>query len=222
MPYTPRSVRPLLVASALLAFSGACASTSPIDRGDFAVAKTQEVAPDALETNGERKIEHTESASLAFARAVLEHKAATSLDAGQREAVARALVAGEVAHGFPVNLSLAIIELESGFDPSAEGPAGSIGLMQLQPATARELALRHGFDWSRHHTLLDPGKNTRLGIAYLADMQSKFGSIEHAIAAYHIGPGNLRRLLARGPLRRGPYLNRVYARAEALRDAFGK
>ena len=115
-----------------------------------------------------------------------------------------------------------MIELESGFDPDARGPAGAIGLMQLQPKTARALARRLGLPWSSERSLLDPELNTRLGLAYLADMQRKFGSAELALAAYNIGPARLHHLLERRPLKRGPYLTKIYAHADALREAYGE
>jgi Transglycosylase SLT domain len=160
--------------------------------------------------------------SLAFARAVLEHKGSRKLDARQREAVAGALVRAQAEHGLSVILSLALIELESGFDPKARGPAGSIGLMQLQPATASDLASRAGLGWKNHRTLLDPEKNARLGLAYLAEMRRQFGTTERAVAAYNIGPTKLRRLLAKRPLRPGPYLTKVYAHVNALRAEYGE
>ena len=163
-----------------------------------------------------------ENESLRFARAVLERKGSKKLDAAQREGVARALASGEEEHGLSVVVSLAIIEQESRFDPDAQGPAGSIGLMQLQPATAREVAKRTGLVWQSDRTLLDPEQNARLGIAYLAELRGRFGSTDHAIAAYNIGPGNLRRLLARRALSPGPYLKKVHAHIDALREEYSE
>jgi soluble lytic murein transglycosylase-like protein len=163
-----------------------------------------------------------ESETLRLARRVLEQKGSKKLDADQREAVARAITAAESQFGLSVIFSLAIMELESRFDPNAKGPAGSIGLMQLQPATARALAQRYGFEWRGERTLRDPETNARLGLAYLGELHVRFGRTDHAIAAYNIGPGNLRRLLARRPLGRGPYLTKVYANVDALREQYGE
>jgi soluble lytic murein transglycosylase-like protein len=163
-----------------------------------------------------------EEETLRLARLVLEQKGSEKLDADQREAVARALAAAESDYGLSVIFSLAIMELESRFDPNARGPAGSIGLMQLQPATARAVAQRYGFKWKGERTLRDPETNARLGLAYLAELHARFGRTDYAIAAYNIGPGNLRRLLARRPLGRGPYLTKVYAHVDALREQYGR
>ncbi len=162
-----------------------------------------------------------ESASLIYARAVLEAKA-SRLDAVQREGVARALVRAEAEHGLSVLITLALVEQESRFDPHAHGPSGSLGLMQVQPATARDVARRHGLAWQSDRTLFDPVQNVRIATAYLAEMRALFGSTDHALAAYNIGPGNLRRLLGRRPFRHGPYLRKVHAKAEALRAEYGE
>lgn len=158
-----------------------------------------------------------ESPSLTFARKVLAREGGDTLNAEQCEVIARTLAAAQEKDGLPVIIALAIMQVESGFNPIAKGPAGSIGLMQLQPATARETANRIGLQWRNGHTLLDPEQNARLGLAYLSELRDQFGTTDHAVAAFNIGPGGLRRLLARHPLRPGPYLKKVYAHAEALR-----
>jgi soluble lytic murein transglycosylase-like protein len=160
--------------------------------------------------------------SLDFARTVLKREASRKMSVRQREAVARTLVGAESEYGIPVVLTLAIMRQESRFDPSAKGPAGSIGLMQLKPSTARETAKRYGIGWKSDRTLLDPEQNTRLGLAYLAELQRDFGGTEHAVAAYNIGPARLRRLLLRGPLRRGPYLTKVYDHVDSLLEQYGR
>lgn len=82
----------------------------------------------------------------------------------------------------------AVIWVESKFNARARGPGGTQGLMQLMPATARELAQRLG-ERSRP---LDPGFNVRAGSLYLARMIRKFdGNIDLGLAAYHGGPGHV-------------------------------
>jgi soluble lytic murein transglycosylase len=93
--------------------------------------------------------------------------------------------------------------------------------MQLQPATARDVARRHELAWQSDRTLLDPVQNVRIGLAYLAELRERFGSTDHALAAYNIGPGNLVALLKRRPLRHGPYLKKVHAHAASMQAEFG-
>lgn len=195
----------------------ASASGSASERAKKTAEADAESAPSPDPASSE-----TETESLRFARIVLERKGGRKLDPAQREGIARLLADAEREHGIPVVLLLAMIELESRFDPQAKGPAGSIGLMQLQPATARAIAGRSGVVWRNDRTLLDPEKNARLGLAYLAELRGQFETTDQAIAAYNIGPSRLRRLLAKRPLTHGPYLRKIHAHADALHQAFGE
>lgn len=161
-----------------------------------------------------------ESESLHYARVVLGARG-DRLDAVQREGVARALANAELEYGLPVLMTLAMIEQESRFDPHAKGPTGSLGLMQVQPQTARDVARRHGLAWQSDRTLYDPVQNVRIATAYLGEMRQRFGTLDHAIAAFNIGPGALERLIATRPLRHGPYLKKIHAHASALSTSFG-
>jgi soluble lytic murein transglycosylase-like protein len=161
-----------------------------------------------------------ESSSLFVAREVLDERA-PELDELQREGVARAVVRAEEEHGLPTLLVLALIEQESHFRPEAAGPGGSIGLMQLMPRVARDLAQRHGIPWQGIRTLTDPVKNVHLGVLYLAEMRETFDDTHLAMAAYNIGPGAVKKRLARGKSCKGPYVHGVLQRFHSLRLVFG-
>jgi soluble lytic murein transglycosylase-like protein len=161
-----------------------------------------------------------EPSSLFIAREILADRAA-ELDELQREGVARAVVKAEQEHGLPALLVLALIEQESQFRPKARGPGGSLGLMQLMPASARELAARHDISWQGARTLHDPVMNVRLGILYLAEMREAFESTDLAMAAYNIGPGAVQKRLDRGLSCKGPYVSGVLQRFQAMRLIFG-
>ena len=88
-----------------------------------------------------------------------------------------------------------MIWVESRFDPKAKSPAGARGLMQLMPATAAYLAKRMGEHTPRAY---DPEFNVRAGALYLAEMRDKFGDEQLAVAAYHAGPGNVKKWVASG------------------------
>ncbi len=90
-------------------------------------------------------------------------------------------------------LILAVAREESRFDPQAVSPAGAVGLMQLLPATAREMEPDVGF-----REILDPETNLHLGSRYLAAQLRWFGDLWLALAAYNAGPGAARRFAARG------------------------
>ncbi len=96
--------------------------------------------------------------------------------------------------GVPLEWSLvhALIRQESMFDFDAVSPAGALGLMQIMPATAKEVARKKGISHSTDRLTRDPAHNIRLGTAYLDQMLDRFnGSYVLAIAAYNAGPGRV-------------------------------
>jgi len=96
-------------------------------------------------------------------------------------------------------LACAMIEVESAGNPSAHSPAGALGLMQLLPSTARNLA---GATGGEALDLQAPAVNIRLGCAYLTRLMRRFGGREErAIAAYNAGPAAVARWEARAPRR---------------------
>ena len=83
---------------------------------------------------------------------------------------------------------LAVIHVESRFDATAVSPQGAMGLMQLQGATARDLAMDLGLEWTGDELLFDPDLNVMLGCAYLRRLIDRFGDQDAALAAYCSGP----------------------------------
>jgi soluble lytic murein transglycosylase len=93
-------------------------------------------------------------------------------------------------------LALAVTRQESAFYSGAVSPSGALGLMQLMPATAREVAGKTGVPFVQSKLTSDPAYNVSLGTQYLGDMLRKFGgSYELALAAYNAGPGRVTRWL---------------------------
>ena len=87
-------------------------------------------------------------------------------------------------------LALAVSRQESSFNAAAVSPSGALGLMQLLPGTARDVAGRLGVPFIQDKLTRDPAYNVQLGSQYLAEMLQRFGgSYELALAAYNAGPG---------------------------------
>ncbi len=79
-----------------------------------------------------------------------------------------------------------IMRQESAFQSDAVSRAGAIGLMQVLPKTAPQLARRLRISYTRAR-LFDPEYNLQLGTLYLSDLLAQFGSPEAALAAYNAG-----------------------------------
>ncbi len=85
----------------------------------------------------------------------------------------------------PEALILAVMAVESNFDPRAVSDKGAMGLMQLMPATARELYVADAWD---------PAQNIEGGARYLRLLANQYsGDLVKTLAAYNAGPDAVRR-----------------------------
>ncbi len=79
-----------------------------------------------------------------------------------------------------------VIRKESEFNPRAVSSSGAIGLMQLMPETARSLGVKDPYN---------ARENIKGGVKYLSHLLGVFRQdLELTLAAYHAGPGLVRRL----------------------------
>jgi soluble lytic murein transglycosylase len=86
----------------------------------------------------------------------------------------------------PIELLLGVAKQESRFTPAVRSPAGAVGLMQVLPSTASELA---GAPVSAAD-LEDPARNVELGGLYLRGLLRQWkGDPLPAVASYNAGPG---------------------------------
>ena len=84
-------------------------------------------------------------------------------------------------HHLDPALVLALVQVESAFQPHAVSRKGAQGLTQLMPATAREMGVKDA---------LDPEQNLDGGARYLSWLLSRYGGdLRRALAAYNAGPG---------------------------------
>ncbi len=88
------------------------------------------------------------------------------------------------SYGVEPGLIKAVIHAESLFDRNATSRVGAQGLMQLMPQTASFLEVSNSFD---------PRQNIAGGTRFLSYLMERFDNIEHVLAAYNAGEGNVRR-----------------------------
>jgi Transglycosylase SLT domain len=86
-------------------------------------------------------------------------------------------------HGIDPELVHAVVLAESNYQPRAKSPVGARGLMQVMPATARDLGIRN---------LYDPQNNLEAGVQYLKVLLTRF-DLTRALAAYNAGPANVQK-----------------------------
>jgi soluble lytic murein transglycosylase len=95
------------------------------------------------------------------------------------------------AHGLDPYLMAALICQESTFQADVRSPANAWGLMQILPATGRRYASRLGIRPFTTARLTNPEVNIRIGMAYFADLRTRFGHAADALAAYNAGENRL-------------------------------
>jgi hypothetical protein len=110
-------------------------------------------------------------------------------------------------HGIDPALVHAVVEAESNYRPGAKSQVGARGLMQVMPATGRDLGVASAA------MLFDPQQNLEAGVKYLKWLLARFdGDLPNAIAAYNAGPAAVARYRGVPPFRETQdYVKKVLA-----------
>ncbi len=100
-----------------------------------------------------------------------------------------------------------LIRQESRFMLGAQSSVGAQGLMQVMPATAREIAAKIGMSSSELYTM---DGNIRMGTWYMADAKRRLQNNEvMATAGYNAGPSRARNWQASAPLEGAIYAETI-------------
>ncbi len=89
-----------------------------------------------------------------------------------------------------------MVREESYFDASITSSAGAVGLTQLMPATAKDIAHRMGM---KDPAITDPSDNLAIGAHYLSTLITRFHDIGEALFAYNAGYNRVERWKAYYP-----------------------
>jgi len=93
-----------------------------------------------------------------------------------------------------------VMRRESLFIPDIKSSAGAIGLMQLMPATAKQVGRQLGVKAPKWK-LIESDLNIRLGVKYLSHLLKRFdGNMVLSTAAYNAGPTRVRKWLVNKPM----------------------
>lgn len=116
-------------------------------------------------------------------------------------------------------LIAALIYTESNFRVEAKSKSGALGLMQIMPETALQLAHKKNLSDFKTEDLFVPKTNVELGCLYLHELGREFEDIQKILVAYNAGRSNLIRWMKNGDLLKQAYpetrqyvvkINRIY------------
>jgi len=153
----------------------AAAGSTPLGFGAWGGSEITDPGPPIDATSGRHALESRRQQALAT---YLSRRYRVSAAATQ-DLVGAAYRAAELTNLDPL-LILAVVAVESGFNPIAESSYGAKGLMQVVPRYHEERLAFHG----GAETVLEPQTNIRVGAEILSDYIRRTGSLEAGLQMY--------------------------------------
>jgi soluble lytic murein transglycosylase-like protein len=148
-----------------------------------------------------------------IAQQIAQYK--TGLKASHIDDLPELIIHESKKYGYDPLLLTAVIITESSFNNWARSNRGAHGLMQIRPATGRELAAEVRVQWQGTPSLYDPETNITLGAYYLNKLFLRFGDLGLALEAYNHGPSRLKGYLEKG-YRPKRYSRQVFKKYSSL------
>jgi soluble lytic murein transglycosylase-like protein len=186
LPVLARAYRALKAGLALVGLAAVCAVALFAWQRDFQLSDMRQAAGEVLfaptlVAEGTIQVGAIETPLDREQRAVTEYiaKRYRVSDAAVAGFVAAAYRAGE-RHSVDPLLILAVMAVESRYNPVAESGVGAKGLMQIIPRFHLEKLADHGGE----PALLEPEVNIQVGTRILREYQRRFGDTEVALQMY--------------------------------------
>lgn len=114
---------------------------------------------------------------------------------------------------------VSVILTESTFKKHQVSDSGAVGLMQLLPATGRNMAPKVGVAWN-DSTLSQPEDNIKIGSGYLFQYILRYQDVKKALVAYNVGETKLRGIEEENRPLPKQFLNRVIATYKGLKEKY--
>ncbi|PPA93432.1 lytic transglycosylase domain-containing protein [Brevibacillus laterosporus] len=113
---------------------------------------------------------------------IIQHMTSKNISITEATKISNYILTFSDKYNVDPTLIVAMIEVESYYQPNRIGKHGDTGLMQILPSTQRYMGIKG--------ELTDPEVNIHVGCKYLAYTQSRFGP-DLGIVAYNQGEGNI-------------------------------
>lgn len=178
-------IRPIFALSGLLGLLAPLAVPPPAHAAQVRTERVIEVRPGEngrleVTNEGTRSIRRSDPRPRAAGQVVHADRQAPEVRRLPPRELAELIHSAALETDLDPKLVEAVIQAESAWNVRAVSRRGALGLMQIMPATARDLSLEQPFD---------AAENIRAGTEYLRRMLDLFdGDVVLALAAYNAGP----------------------------------